>query len=478
MNRYLFVLMGVLLVFTGCRKDVTDGLQPSPLMVTDIDGNTYNTVQIGNQFWTQSNLKVTKYRNGDNIPTGLSDAQWYSSTTGAYAIYNNAAANDALYGKLYNWYAATDSRGLCPTGWHVPTDAEWTALTDFLGGESVAGGKMKSTSTQPTPGGWNSPNTGATDSSGFTGLPDGYRDSGGGFYYLGSNGIWWSSSDAGSGYAWFRRLDSYYANVFRYNVDQRLGFSVRCLKNTLPQVNTTSVTKVSYSSALVTGEVSPDGGDQNTTRGFCYAITTNPAISNDTTMNGTGLGVYSDTLQNLVPLTTYYVRAYATNSLGTSYGNEMSFTTTSLTIGLNYAGGILFYIDSTSKHGLVCAPSDQGSFQWGCNGTNISTSTAFGTGMANTLAIVNGCSQRPIAASVCNDLVLNGYDDWYLPSRDELSLMYQNLGTLNLGNFSNTNYWSSSQFNSDYAWGVNFGLGNVGTNGKSSGSQVRAVRAF
>ncbi|MBU6331267.1 MAG: hypothetical protein KGQ80_02480, partial [Bacteroidetes bacterium] len=98
-------------------------------VITDVDGNQYNTIKFGTQCWTQSNLKVSKYRNGDNIPTGLSDAQWGSTTSGAYAMYNNDAANDALYGKLYNWYAVTDSRGLCPTGWHVPSDGEWTTLT-------------------------------------------------------------------------------------------------------------------------------------------------------------------------------------------------------------------------------------------------------------------------------------------------------------------------------------------------------------
>jgi hypothetical protein len=152
-----------------------------------------------------------------------------------------------------------------------------------------------------------------------------------------------------------------------------------------------------------------------------------------------------------------------------------------LQIGSSYAGGIVFYIDSTGQHGLVCAPSDQGFFQWGCQfNTNISgTSTAFGTGMANTLAIVNGCSQRPIAASVCNDLVLNGYDDWYLPSRDELGLMYQNLKTQNLGNFSNTWYWSSSQFDSLIAWQVYFVNGDVYYyDYKGDNYRVRAVRAF
>ncbi|MBM3410438.1 MAG: hypothetical protein FJY18_02250, partial [Bacteroidetes bacterium] len=123
--------------------------------VSDVDNNTYNTVQIGTQCWTQSNLKVSKYRNGDNISNITDNIAWSQTSTGAWCNYNNSSANDALYGKLYNWYTVNDSRGLCPTGWHVPSDAEWTTLTDFLGGASVAGGKMKSTATQPTPGGWN-----------------------------------------------------------------------------------------------------------------------------------------------------------------------------------------------------------------------------------------------------------------------------------------------------------------------------------
>jgi uncharacterized protein (TIGR02145 family) len=211
--------------------------------IVDLDGNIYNTVQIGTQCWTQSNLKVTKYRNGDNIPTGLSDAQWGSTTSGAYAIYNNDPVNDALYGKLYNWYAVTDSRGLCPTGWHVPSNGEWNVLVKYLDPNAdtvcfgcwqslIAGGALKSTATQPTPGGWNAPNTGATNSSGFTGLSGGYRYSGGGFDDLGNYGLWWSSSDTGSGFAWFRDLLYSSANAFRYgDYYHRGGFSVRCARD-------------------------------------------------------------------------------------------------------------------------------------------------------------------------------------------------------------------------------------------------------
>jgi len=301
---------------------------PGTPTVTDIDGNVYHTVQIGTQCWTQSNLKTSRYRNGDSIPSGLNNSQWGSTTSGAYAIYNNDPVNDGLYGNLYNHYSVTDSRGLCPMGWHVPSDAEWTILESHLGGSNVAGEALKSTAIQPTPGGWNSLNTGATNSSGFTALPGGLRNFNGDFNDMAFSGCWWSSSVSSASDAWYRALGYITSGFNLYNLGRTSGFSVRCLKNTLPQVNTTSVTNVTPSTALVTGEVISEG-DQNTTRGFCYSTTSNPTVSSDTTMNGTGLGVYSGTLQNLTPLTSYYVRAYATNSLGTSYGNELSFTTDS-----------------------------------------------------------------------------------------------------------------------------------------------------
>jgi uncharacterized protein (TIGR02145 family) len=198
--------------------------------VSDVDGNSYNTVRIGTQCWTQSNLKVSKYRNGDNIPTGLSNTDWQSTTAGAYAIYANDPVNDGLYGKLYNYYAVMDTRGLCPTGWHVPTDGEWTTLETFLGGSSVAGGALKSTVTQPTPGGWNLPNTGATNSSGFSAGPGGLRIGFGDFHNVGYDGCWWSSSLSGPN-AWFRNLKYDYGLVNRYNYPRTNGFSVRCLRD-------------------------------------------------------------------------------------------------------------------------------------------------------------------------------------------------------------------------------------------------------
>jgi uncharacterized protein (TIGR02145 family) len=219
-------------------------LQPCPgtPMVTDIDGNVYYTVPIGNQCWIQSNLMVSKYRNGDSIPTGLSNSAWENTTSGAYAIYNNDPVNDSLYGKLYNHYAVTDSRGLCPTGWHVPSDGEWNILVKYLDPNadtvcvncvqsSIAGGALKSMATQPTSGGWNSPNTGATNSSGFTALPGGARDGLGNFYYMPARGDLWSSSVSSGSDAGSRVLRHSIRDIDRSFTSRTSGFSVRCLKD-------------------------------------------------------------------------------------------------------------------------------------------------------------------------------------------------------------------------------------------------------
>ena len=199
--------------------------------VTDIDGNVYNTVQIGNQCWTQSNLKTSKYRNGDNIPTGLNNSAWSSTLLGAYSIYDNDLANDALYGKLYNHYSVSDSRGLCPTGWHVPSDGEWTTLVNYLGGASVAGGSLKSTAMQPTPGGWASPNAGAINSSGYSALASGFRLDNGAFNYISYYTKWWSSTLISGFNAWYRNLDYDHSFFGRSNDYVTYGFSVRCLKD-------------------------------------------------------------------------------------------------------------------------------------------------------------------------------------------------------------------------------------------------------
>ena len=218
------------------------GPQPCPgtPTVTDVDNNTYNTVQIGTQCWMQSNLKVSKYRNGDDIPSLMNSSAYQTTTSGARGIYNtiynpNKILNEWLYGGLYNHYAVTDSRGLCPTGWHVPSDTEWSILENHLGGSSVAGGALKSTATQLTnPWGWNPPNMGATNSSGFTALPGGLLYDNGDFNQMTNLGYWWSSSfdptSAGS-QAWGRTLTFYNSLIYRFNLYRWNCLSVRCCRD-------------------------------------------------------------------------------------------------------------------------------------------------------------------------------------------------------------------------------------------------------
>jgi uncharacterized protein (TIGR02145 family) len=200
--------------------------------ITDKEGNSYKTVYIGTQQWMAENLKVTKYNDGTAIPNITDNTQWSNLTTGAWSYYNNDVANNAKYGKLYNWYAVSKisngNKNVCPTGWHVPTDAEWTVLTDYLGGASVAGGKMKEVGTTS----WNSPNTDATNTSLFSALPGGYRGGYGYNYDIGGGGYWWSSSEGSTSDAWSRYLGYSDGNAERgFGFEKRGGFSVRCLRD-------------------------------------------------------------------------------------------------------------------------------------------------------------------------------------------------------------------------------------------------------
>ena len=186
--------------------------------------NYGQTVTIGTQVWTSKNLNVSTYRNGDVIPQVQDQNAWANLTTGAWCYYDNDASNGTKYGKLYNCYAVNDPRGLAPNGYHIPTDAEWTKLTDYLGGQSEAGRKMKSIS------GWKN-NGNGTDSSGFSGLPGGLRGYDGTFSSIGYFGYWWSSTESDALYAWSRDLFCSYGYVDRDDNYKKNGFSVRCLRD-------------------------------------------------------------------------------------------------------------------------------------------------------------------------------------------------------------------------------------------------------
>ncbi|MDD4990728.1 MAG: fibrobacter succinogenes major paralogous domain-containing protein [Paludibacter sp.] len=226
---YIFLTL-VFAIFTGCTKivDLPDG--SSIETVKDKDGNVYHTVKIGTQVWMVENLKTTHYRDGSSIANVTDNTAWASLSTGAWCDYSNSAANGTKYGHLYNGYAVIDVRNIAPVGWHVPTDAEWTTLTTYLGGEAVAGGKLKETGTLN----WISPNTGATNEAGFSALPGGGRSSDGPFDYFGGlGGYWWSSTQVGKNCAWYRGMGYIESRIYRANYGFGFGngFSVRCVRD-------------------------------------------------------------------------------------------------------------------------------------------------------------------------------------------------------------------------------------------------------
>jgi uncharacterized protein (TIGR02145 family) len=242
------LVLFVILVIIACIKEKSDNptngkttavFNPNVSYgtMTDQDGNVYKTITIGTQTWMAENLRTTKYRDGSVIPNITDSTAWTNLTTGAYCNYNNTKNADtiATYGRLYNWYAATDSRNIAPSGWHVPTDTEWKTLEMFLG----------MTQTQADETGWRGTDQGnqlketgdthwygGTNSSGFSALPGGYRSYDyGTFYFLKYSGLWWSATELNWAYAWFRTLVSSIGNDYRRFHDKKDGFSVRCLRD-------------------------------------------------------------------------------------------------------------------------------------------------------------------------------------------------------------------------------------------------------
>jgi len=196
--------------------------------VTDYDGNVYKIVQIGTQVWMAENLKTTKYNDDTSIPLVTDNNEWISLNTPAFCWYNNdAETNKSIYGALYNWYTVNTGK-LCPKGWHIPTHSEWTTLVNFLGGEYVAGGKLKETGTLH----WQSPNPGATNETGFTALPGGLRYYGGSFYHIGDYGWWWSATEESATFAWhsimfYNSIEATISTLY----NKEFGFSIRCVKD-------------------------------------------------------------------------------------------------------------------------------------------------------------------------------------------------------------------------------------------------------
>jgi len=222
---YSFAMIVLLLLFeTGCKQKKFG----ESGTVTDVNGNVYKTITIGAQTWMQENLKATKLNDGTALPTIILDTTWSKLNSPAYCwSQNDSITNKKTYGALYNWFAVNTGK-LCPTGWHVPSDAEWTTLTDYLGGLNKAGSSLKSST------GW----TGnelvkATNSSGFTALPGSLRSVSGTFRDIGGHGFWWTSTEteADMKSAWMRRLNNCSSSAYSNGYPKVCGFSVRCVKD-------------------------------------------------------------------------------------------------------------------------------------------------------------------------------------------------------------------------------------------------------
>ena len=282
-----------------------------------------------------------------------------------------------------------------------------------------------------------------------------------------------------------RKHTLYYVRAYATNsIGTVYGNEKTFATTSLPTVYTTEITDIAQYTALGGGHVQSAGFANVTARGVCWSTAQNPTIANSHTNDGSGTGPFVSNITGLTANTLYYIRAYATNSIGTSYGNQLIFTTLSspFFIGQPFGGGIIFYIDPTGLHGLISAGLDQSNgVGWGCYQTLIGgTTTTIGTGQANTTSIVTICTYTNIAARLCDDLVLNGKSDWYLPSKDELNQLY--IHRVEVGGFNTTyntdQYWSSSEADATHSWSQTFDLGVQSAVLKGPIGKVRAVRTF
>lgn len=288
---------------------------------TDLrDDNVYRIIAIGEQTWMKENLAYLP-EVSPPVAGSETDVHYYVyDYDGTYVTAAKATSNYSIYGVLYNWKAALTA---CPEGWRLPSNNDWEELNNYLG--TNAGGKMKESGTIF----WNSPNTGATNESGFSALPGGCRlYINNTFSDIGRAVNYWSSDEYNTNNAWVRGMENSSANIHTFYGMKNNGFSIRCINGySIPFVTTGGITNLTTTSADCYGHVTSDGGSAVFARGCCWSTSKDPTIDNFKTTNGAGTGSFTSNLTNLTPNTIYYVRAYATNSEGIAYGEVRRFTT-------------------------------------------------------------------------------------------------------------------------------------------------------
>jgi uncharacterized protein (TIGR02145 family) len=351
-NYYLLFLLLGLLILSSCSKDdfleiengegeienskkefkpsqTKKGIMPALETVTDINGHIYHKVKIGTQVWLLENLKVENYQNGDPIQEVKNGTDWVNRRTGAFCWYNNDKINNYSYGALYNWYAVNDPRNIAPKGCHVATKEDWDILIEYLGGVYSAGRALKEAGYEH----WIQGNI-ANNSSGFTALPGGFRSSlDGRFVNLGLCTKFLTSTNKSFAEAYQVYISYQDARLYFGGQDKLTGSSVRCVwdydviqppaDKELPTVSTDYPGHYGATWATLLGHVTNDGNSHVTSRGFCWSKTQNPTLANSKKIAGSGTGIYSTTVTGLTPGVRYYIRAFATNSVGTAYGNQI-----------------------------------------------------------------------------------------------------------------------------------------------------------